>query len=372
MEINIKMKKLLIRIALPLEDYHLDETMRPHGLLFHRWLPDGPSDAIALDTGNENVELKVWFERRGFIRDGWIEFDYDRREVDLDIIGRQAVLDAGPLFGYLQISDLTDSEYEAVVENKIGSQEYINLGKKLAKLIYPPISRLIHVLRINYGQYWINELEPWDSRNMSLGNYFRSQLQLSWSIDDGATWNNFQPTEMVVNLTATVYSDDYYKVYLSEQDYRDLANVLINDYEPTLGAKALAISHRKLDDGDIRYAFIESVIALEIIINEVIHKKSGTSTKTIDNVQSFLNQPLRTQFAILALMIDGISTQDIELATEAINIRNKIVHNGWHPPECIDIRNNLMALLRVCSLFLDGPKLRFPKVNAGNKLDTLI
>lgn len=361
------MKNLLIQIALRLEDYQLDEFKRPHGTLFHRWLPDGCSNAITLDTGNEYSELKVWFERKGFIRDGWIEFDYKREEVDPDIMIKQAKLDAGPLFGYLRITDVTESEYAAVTNNKVGSPEYMNFGKRVIELIHPPISQLLRVLRITFGQYWIRELEQWDSRDMSLGNYCRSRLHLSWSIDEGDTWNDFAPNEQIVNLHSHINLDEDFSVFLSEENYRDLPKILAAKNEPSLGAETLSYSHRIFDDGDIRHAFIEATIALEMIIHEFIHRKLSASATLTKYDQSFFDLPLRAQLISLSLMIEKINTEDLELASEAINIRNKIVHEGWQPVDDRRTRKIFMTFIRVCSYLLDGPKLRFPSMHLGNQ-----
>ena len=89
------MTTMLLKFRINLELYELQTLNRNHGPLFHRWLPDGQQDSIVLDTGHPNSDLEVWFERRGFVDDGWIRFDYKRREVDPEIMSKQGVLDAG-------------------------------------------------------------------------------------------------------------------------------------------------------------------------------------------------------------------------------------------------------------------------------------
>ena len=190
------MKKLQIHIGLNLEDHGIAQYLRPNGPYFHRWLPDGQKDAIQLNTGDSNAKLSVWFEQRGFVKGGWIKYDHKRKEVDEEILKQQAVLDAGALIGYLDIQSLTDDEYKAVTENLIDDSEYISFGKRVINIIHPPISQLIRILRVFYGQYWLREFEKWDSRKTSLGSYCYSTLQLSWSINDGASWQKFKPTKL--------------------------------------------------------------------------------------------------------------------------------------------------------------------------------
>src|SRR5436305_13554498 len=80
------------------------------GPLFHRWLPDSEKDAIDLYTGFPNTRLKVWFERRGYVEGGVIQFDTSRKEVDPASIPTQAALCAGSLFGSLEVQAITDNE----------------------------------------------------------------------------------------------------------------------------------------------------------------------------------------------------------------------------------------------------------------------
>ena len=114
---------------------------RLNGPLFHRWLPDGEKDAINLYTGFPNIKLKVWFERLGFVKDQFIEFDITRKEVDPAIIPMQAVLTAGPLFGLLEIQDISDEEAMCLSKQLTEDPIYLNLCKRVVdKVIQPRVS----------------------------------------------------------------------------------------------------------------------------------------------------------------------------------------------------------------------------------------
>ncbi len=121
------MSTLLLKFGINLEEYSLSIIAQHHGPLFHRWLPDGEKDAIVLDTGDSNIELRVWFERRGFVDNGFIKFDYKRREVNPEIIPKQAILDAGPLWGLLKIQGLSEEELVPLWENAIEDARYVAL-----------------------------------------------------------------------------------------------------------------------------------------------------------------------------------------------------------------------------------------------------
>jgi hypothetical protein len=95
------MTELLLKFAVLLEDMNEPGISKDYGPKFHRWLPDGEANSINLDVGHPDITLKVWHERRGFIQRNEIRFDYERFEVDPDVMSRQGVLQAGPLFGCL-------------------------------------------------------------------------------------------------------------------------------------------------------------------------------------------------------------------------------------------------------------------------------
>lgn len=358
------MSTLLLKFGINLKEYSLSIIAQHHGPLFHRWLPDGEKDAIVLDTGDSNIELRVWFERRGFVDNGFIKFDYKRREVNPEIIPKQAILDAGPLWGLLKIQGLSEEELAPLWENAIGDDRYVALGKKVVKnLLYPPVARFLNILRTNYGQYWIRELEKWDSREESLGHYCKS-LNLKWSLDEGKTWRSFLPNKSIVIFRSTVRMDKCFHAYLSKEDWQELAKVVRQGYEPSLAAFVLARTHQFLDQGNLKYAFIEGVSALELVLNEFIrHKLEGTDF-LLNSMKAFWDLPLRAQVTTVATTLGKISSQDIEHTIKAIDIRNKVIHEGWDPPD--DTKVELSGLLNTAAALLSGPRFRFPTANPGN------
>jgi hypothetical protein len=188
---------LLLKFAYVLERHELDD--HPAGPLFHCWLPDGERDAITLGGAAEDFTLKLWFERFGYVDEfGYIRHHHHRREVDPNVVPKQAVLDAGALLGSIELRDVS-SEALAAVEGAVdGDPNYIALGKRIVKrILEPAVSRLLKILRINYGQYWLREYEPWDSRKASIGAHC-DNFQPNWSLDGGANWSRFSPDKAVV------------------------------------------------------------------------------------------------------------------------------------------------------------------------------
>lgn len=362
------MGTLLLRFTIDLREHDISPAFIHNGPLFHRWLPDAENDAIVLDTGDPNSELKAWFERFGFKRkDGdFIIFDHKRREVDPDTMSKQAVLDAGPLMGSLKILGLSDEELAPLHENNVGDARYVALGKKVVKLIHVPVARFLDILRTNYGQYWIRGLEKWDSSRGSLGSYCRLPLNLKWSLDGGETWAPFLPDERVVQAKVIMSSARDFREYLTKDDWQELSKVSREACEPSLAALLLAQSHQSLDQGNLKHALIEGVSALEVAIEEFVRQKLYSDKSLTKSMQTFWQLRLPARLIPVISTLGTTRLEDVELAVEAIHMRNRVVHDGWNPPE--SAKHEVRGLLRTISALLPGPRFRFPTSNPGNKL----
>ncbi len=366
------MPTLLLKFIVDLKDYSLHIDSQRHGPLFHRWLPDNMRDAIIIDTKKANTKLKIWFERFGFVSGSFITFDKNRQEVNPDMIPLQAVLEAGPLMGLLEIQELSEDDLVPLRENKIGEELYVKIGKRVVKdLIYPSIARFINVLRMNYGQYWIRELEEWDSRNESLGNYCRNRLNLKYSLDNETSWSDFIPDKpiSIINFESSFIPKKVFYEYLTKKDWQELDNTIQGDYVPSLGAIILSRTNQFSDYGNFRYAFIEGVNALEIAISEFFEQKFYGEMSLNEKIEAFKDMNLPAQVIALASTLD-IPIEDIKNAVKAIDTRNKVVHEGKNPVgEYAKIE--LSGLLNVIKKLLTGPGFKFPKANPGNLIMSL-
>lgn len=361
------MLTLLLKFRINLEEYTVSTEPGHYGPLFHRWLPNGEKDAVFLDTGDSDVQLKVWFERHGYQRNDFIEFDPKRQEVEPETMRKQAVLEGGPLLGLLEIKGLLDYALAPLRAGATGDEGYITLGKRVVKLIHGPLARFIDILRKNYGQYWIRPLEKWDSRRESLGRYCSSPLRLGlqWSIDGGQTWAPFMPNEPTVHLTLTMLMDRSYREYLTEADWQELAKAFREGYQPPLAAHLISQAHQLLDQGNLKHAFIEGVTALEVALDEFMRQKLNDDF-VADSVQSFWGLRLATRVIPVLVTLGTVPLQDMKDTIKAIDMRNKVVHDGWNPPE--SAKNELSGLLNAAAALIPGPRFRFPTINPGNKI----
>jgi hypothetical protein len=362
---GIIMTKLMLRFAFRTGTDGDSFTIRYHGPLFHRWLPDGEKDALIFDTGNTDVELKVWFERLGFTKDEFIVFDKKRHEVDPDTMVKQAVLDAGPLYGLVTIESISAKELDCLQNNRIGDETYIALGKRIVNLIYPSLSRLLGILRTNYGQFWIPELEKWDSRKMSLGSYCL-RLNIQWSVDEGVSWSDFRPNEPIGNVAVVMPSKKSFLEYLTEEDWKEIGLAIEQGYQPSLPAFLASRTNQLLNDGNTRYALIEGVTALEIAIDDFIRRQLNGDDLLVKSVQSFWTLPLSARVIVVANTLDAVSLDDLKSTVRAIEERNTIVHEGKEPDE--NAAKHLRGLLNVIATLIPGPKFKFPSSSSGNAL----
>jgi len=339
---------------------------RHNGPLFHRWLPNGEADALSLDTRIPNTSLKIWFERRGYVRDGMIEFDSKRKEVDESIMETQGVLEAGRLFGSLQIDDITDEQLDTLKKNKIGTDTYKEIGKKFEKTIYEPISDFLYLFRIRYGQYWLRDLKKWNSVEESIGNYCRFFF-IQWSDDNGQTWNEFKPDNEPQTTTAFLSSIKELSSFLSRQDWGNLPEIIKKYQNHSIAEVSLVRTHQYLDQDDLRHAIIEGATSVELATVEFFNMKLDEKSKLKNELSGFWNTSVSAQLIVVGTAL-GIPKEKLEDTVKVIKIRHKVVHEGMNPEMTIVPKIN--SLLETVSMLLGEPKFRFPSANPGNAIMT--
>jgi hypothetical protein len=351
-----------------LENLGTNTIHHHYGPLFTKWLPNGDADALTLKTDEPNIELKVWFSRRGAVQNGIIEFDYSKQDVDQNVMEQQAILEAGPLSGSFILTDLTEEELSVVEQDVKDDPLYVKLGKRITKLIHRPVSRLIRILRVNYGQYWICDVPKWDSRRESLGAYCANKLQLSWRCNQESSLQDFRPTNSTSSFNITLPSDEFFKQYLAREDFLQLSEILASDYDPALATTAILRAHENFDQGDLSYAIIEACTALEIAMSSYVRKTYEGSKPLEGAVSEFFNLKKEAQLFFISLGIEDISKECLELAIGGIKLRNSIVHEGYEPHYCKEVNDKVSALMWVTTKLLPGPFFRFPTTAPGNVL----
>ncbi len=358
------MTTLFLQFLVHLKNYNIEFS--PEGPLTHRWLPDGEKDAISLDTGDSDFVLKVWFKKRGYVSGSMIEYASDREEVDPSIIPKQGILEAGVMTGFLEVKSIATDKLNAVTSNLTGDANYVSLGKEIVKKIQPLIASFLRILRIRYGQYWLNDFLPFDSRSGSIGGYC-SSLRMKWSLDGKTDWKDFIPDQPALHMTST-FTRDYasYRNYITEEDWNQIRKEASKEYSPSLSMSILIKSCEYLDQGDLKRAILEGVTALELATGEYLRDKLGTLGLTANDLGKFNEIRKRDKSMLVAALSGKVSSTEIKNIDEIITIRNGIIHEGKDPPP--NVETMLRSLINAVSKLIENKDFRFPKANHGNAL----
>src|SRR5216117_1050151 len=153
------MPQVYFKFFLFLDDYPIPRGDVQRGLAFHRWLPQGRTDAVSLATEDAAATLMVWIERRGTTESGWYVCDLKQRNVDDAIVARQGLLPQVLLEGELSIADvtpaqaaaLTSCDYSTAPHDATVSPELLALGKRVVRLLHPSLARFVDTLRTTFG-----------------------------------------------------------------------------------------------------------------------------------------------------------------------------------------------------------------------------
>src|SRR5439155_16145470 len=79
---------------------------------------------------------------------------------------------------------------------------------------------------------------------------------------------------------------------------------------------------------NVRHALIEGITTLEVTIGEFLRSKLEGDKELASAMQSFWSLPLSAQIVTVASIHGHIDLQDIKLVNRAIELRNKIAHEG--------------------------------------------
>ncbi len=146
-------------------------------------------DTIPLPTSEPNTSLQVWFERR------WNTESVGFELAELQVLESGGVLEpgfleGGSLCGELTILELDEPDIaplrqqpDNISDYAIPRPYYEALGKRFVKSIQDPVSNFLALIRVQFGQHWVPTLEPWDSRNGSIGYWCRNYLGATWSLE---------------------------------------------------------------------------------------------------------------------------------------------------------------------------------------------
>lgn len=367
------MPQLKLRFRIDLSKPSIGAIGEP-GPLFHQWLPDGKNDAVALAAPDEQEQITVWFERRTLVDRGFLRWDYGGKDFDHNIMSRQGKLEGGHLFGEMNAT-VSNAEL-AAIENKpikldetFGtydpkSTDYLEAGKRVASKIQSRVERFVLRLRTQYGQYWLKDVPPWDSRRMSLGTYCSSVLSLQWQSETSVGWFRFLPTPGSQTITAQKIPGRGYAEYLTEADWRKFQAQEWKD-DIDVGIQMLGTATEALDTGNWSYAFVTVASALEIALSA--RMKKGESHPQIKKaLNRFDDQETLPGRSAVVLLACGAELDAVSAVLAAIEIRNRVVHEGARPTE--QQASALRPVMQTIGKLMQIDALKTPILTNGNQL----
>jgi hypothetical protein len=372
------MTDITICLVLDLQPRGSTRPFGPVGPTFHRWLPDGEHDAIVLDSSRAGASpVRAWFERRAINSGGWLRFNWEGKEFDPSIMARQAPLDAGYLCADAVFAEVDDRVTAALqrldggapTPNDPDADSLERFGRSVRDRMIPALQAFIHRLRIQFGQHWLRELAPWDSRRGSLGSYFDG-LNARWYQAGDHTKREFRPTAAVVRTVAQFNLSGQFDV-LTQDDWEYLKATASTPPELTLGHEILVEAHRFYDTGQMHRALVEATTAVELLVNDCFRKAYDKQTKAGGRAQSLAGHGkigIADRIVALCARDPSVERNLVEDALRAIDLRNKIVHEGWRAPSEENLATDVQRLIALGRALVGLERFKLPRANAGGCL----
>lgn len=344
------------------------------GPLFHRFIPNGPNEAVFLTPEGDPHEIRVWFARSAKLNGGILEWDRHGSQFDESVMRRQAKLEGGPLYGAMLI-DASDEEMESLLRRPKALDEpfgqdagddppYVSLGKRVINVLQPRLANFISTLRNQYGQYWLEELPDCNSGQCTLGSYCSSVLSLVWWDERTQDWRRFLPTNSGQIIRSKRLPGRGYAEYLTEDDWRRFQRSrCLTDVSTEV--QLLGSATRALDSGEYRHAYIEVISALELVVARRL-TASGKLAKSA--IQSFFDRATKNaQVAVVLLATGAADSAEIEEVLAAIKVRNLVAHEGYLPSdaEATALRSVMRTIQRLAGL----EEIKSPVLTLNNMLE---
>ncbi len=347
-----------------IKDLNTSVKKQVNGPIFTRWLPNGETDAIKIPSPAYSATVFLWFERHGSHDEhGFIRYEKDCYDIDPEAIPRQKKLYAGHLYVKVKFDDVPESLITAITTDDSENEQYIKFGKILVKKITAPIlSKITNILRNTYGQYWIKQIENYDSRTMPLSNYCHYH-KMKWELVNGDS-GFFLPGKLETLSIGYSAGESSELEFINKDEWFKLENLLNRDFDPSLSSSFASRANQLLFEGRLSHSLIEAVIALELSLEEYVRGLFDSSAPELNNIASgFWKCNLPTKIGLVGCLI-GVPGTDIKLAIEGVNKRNSLVHDGKQVDDSIE--KNIVGLLQTISK-LNGPnRLKFPIPDGSN------
>jgi hypothetical protein len=240
------MTDILVRLEIPIP---VDEVVGAPALTFTRWLPIGDEQAII--TGEDNLELKLWFD----IRTTWWarhirEEDLDRHvnvlahRVYADVVVKSVQVELIEYMrtrGYSNPTRPEDHQLQA---------EYDELAWRVLSLALRTLNRLLSYVKSRWGQYWLLEYEVDRSSMYSYYAKFKGKATV-----DSLQWFSFSPSNSA-SITVEMMPETR---YIRCEDWDEVRAYILSTKKPPLARSLLATAESLAANGHSRSALTECI-----------------------------------------------------------------------------------------------------------------
>ncbi|MGA2698629.1 MAG: hypothetical protein ABSE74_03205 [Methanoregula sp.] len=196
---------------------------------------------------------------------------------------------------------------------------------------------LIKNIRNHFGQWWISENIPYDE------NSFNTIL---WLDSDGK-WKLIGPKIVFVNFNVHITG-------LSKYNWYELGERLKNNTKPDMIDIMIANAFAHIDNNNGRIAIVEAVASLEATIKRCLPSLLAQIAdpqipeNLLDHAVEKMGLRLTTNifFTHLSKKV-GLDPNDCLNCLDAIDIRNKIIHNQKRTVTLEKARDDVSAIYRI-------------------------
>lgn len=229
---------------------------------------------------------------------------------------------------------------------------YRALADQVYDLVVSSVNRLISYIRVEKGQYWVDEYKISDRKDL--------HVQEQRAMIESGKWFSWYPPNHPICIDMPSESNPR---YMDKADWGKAWDFVDSNKKPTLILELLAKAETLHHQGHERSALTEAVTALEIAVFAFARKADGVKfipkeilnrfdTTKMDKIVEHLG--CTTTVAWLFPLIfteEQMSSETLKLCREAISERQNVIHNGQR--QVTNLERQLGAI-RSLSVYLFG------------------
>lgn len=338
---------LLVRMKVPIATAQIVPTA---ALIFSRWLPLHPSDALVLKR--DDIDLRLWFT---------IESTWWASELKVEDLPKSINVLAHFVYADVTIHGVSDKlrsyifqrDYSKLpaAEDKALQDELDKLGQRVLDLTLSAYNGLVRFVRARKGQYWLNEYAIDLNQTRNFLTQFEAKVQV-----EGNRWHRFNPCYD----SFTVRSVSQHR-YLTPDDWKEAQSFIQSGSRAPLIGSLLAGAEELAGNGHTRSALTEAITGLEVALSRFATKPKAQDLLGADlaarmGVESMKQQVERmgltgsVSYLLPLLFPETILAADVLAGVrEAIQERQNVVHSGAREVNPKRLEMFLRHIIQLCT-----------------------